>query len=175
MFGDSNRVVDALVGGWQWAGLGRWTSGLPFSLESPAYPTNYNNPSMTFNVGGVHTHRNITNGIPHVFDSTTAASINNGIFFGNPIRLPYAGEAGNRNVFRGDGYFDIDSSLMKSWNLGDWATLKFAAEAYNISNSIRFDPSLNGLSGSTGNNTVGTYTVPLSTYRRMQFGVRVDF
>ena len=175
VFGDSNRVVDALVGGWQWAGLGRWTSGLPFSLESPAYPTNYNNPSMTFNVGGVHTHRNITNGIPHVFDSTTAASINNGIFFGNPIRLPYAGEAGNRNVFRGDGYFDIDSSLMKSWNLGDWATLKFAAEAYNISNSIRFDPSLNGLSGSTGNNTVGTYTVPLSTYRRMQFGVRVDF
>jgi hypothetical protein len=175
VFGDSNRVVDALVGGWQWAGLGRWTSGLPFSLESPAYPTNYNNPSMTFNVGGVRTHRNITNGIPHVFDSTTAASINNGIFFGNPIRLPYAGEAGNRNVFRGDGYFDIDSSLMKSWNLGDWATLKFAAEAYNISNSIRFDPSLNGLSGSTGNNTVGTYTVPLSTYRRMQFGVRVDF
>jgi hypothetical protein len=38
-----------------------------------------------------HTHRNITNGIPHVFDATTAASINNGIFFGNPIRLPYAG------------------------------------------------------------------------------------
>jgi hypothetical protein len=174
-FGDSNRVVDAVIGGWQWAGLGRWTSGLPFSLESPAYPTNYDNPAMSFNVGGVRTHRNITNGIPHVFDSTTAAAINNGIYFGNPIRLPYAGEAGSRNIFRGDGYFDIDSSLTKSWNLGDWARLKFAAEAYNITNSIRFDPSLNGLVGSTGNNTVGTYTVPLSTYRRMQFGVRVDF
>jgi len=173
--GGINRVADAVVGGWQWAGLGRWTSGLPFSLESPAYPTNYDNPAMSFNVGHVVTHRNITNGVPHVFDSTTAASIYNGIYFGNPIRLPYAGEAGSRNIFRGDGYFDIDSSLTKSWNLGDWAKLKFAAEAYNISNSIRFDPSLNGLSGSSGNTTVGTYSVALYTYRRMQFGVRVDF
>ena len=130
---------------------------------------------MSFNVGNIHTHRNITSGIPHVFDSTTASAINTGIYFGNPIRLPYAGEAGNRNAFRGDGYFDIDSSLSKSWNLGDLAKLKFAAEAYNISNSIRFDPSPNGLVQSTGNTTVGTYSVPLSTYRRMQFGVRLDF
>jgi hypothetical protein len=144
-------------------------------LESPAYPTNYDNPAMSFNVGHVMTHRNITNGIPHVFDAATATAINNGIYFGNPVRLPYAGEAGQRNIFRGDGYFDIDSSLTKNWNLGDWAKLKFAAEAYNISNSIRFDPSLNGLVGGAGNTTVGTYSVALSTYRRMQFGVRVDF
>jgi hypothetical protein len=175
VLGNSNRVVDIFLGGWQWAGLGRWTSGLPFSLESPAYPTNYDNPAMSFNVGHIHTHRNITNGVPHAFDSTTAAAISSGIFSGNPIRLPYAGEAGDRNVFRGDGYFDIDSSLTKSWNLGDWAKLKFAAETYNISNSIRFDPSPNGLVQSAGNTIVGTYSVPLSTYRRMQFGVRLDF
>jgi Carboxypeptidase regulatory-like domain len=175
LLGGSNAIADALIGGWQWAGLGRWTSGLPFSLESPAYPTNFDNPAMSFNVGGVKTHRNITAGVPYAFDATTAASINNGIYFGTPIRLPYAGEAGNRNVFRGDGYFDIDSSITKSWNLGDWAKLKFAAEVYNISNSIRFDPSPNGLVQSTGNTTVGTYDVALSTYRRMQFGLRVDF
>ena len=173
--GGSNRVADAVIGGWQWSGLGRWTSGLPFSIESPAYPTNYDNPAMSFNVGNVTTHRSITNGVPRVFTPATASAINNGIFFGNPIRLPYAGEAGSRNNFRGDGYFDIDSALTKSWSLGDWAKLKFAAEAYNISNSVRFDTSLNGLVGSSNNNNLGTYTVALSTYRRMQFGVRVDF
>ncbi len=88
-------------------GLGRWTSGLPFNLESPAYLTNYDNPAMSFNVGHVITHRNITNGVPHVFTAATASAINNGICFGNPVRLPYAGEAGQRNIFRGDGYFDI--------------------------------------------------------------------
>jgi hypothetical protein len=130
---------------------------------------------MSFNVGNVTTHRSIINGVPRVFTPATASAINNGIFFGNPIRLPYAGEAGSRNNFRGDGYFDIDSALTKSWSLGDWAKLKFAAEAYNISNSVRFDTSLNGLVGSSNNNNLGTYTVALSTYRRMQFGVRVDF
>jgi hypothetical protein len=173
--GGINRVADAFIGGWQWAGLSRWTSGLPFSLESPAYPTNFDNPAMTFNVGGVRTHRSIINGIPHAIDPVVAASIGNGIYSGSPVRLPYAGEAGNRNVYRGDGYFDIDSALAKSWRLGEWATLKFAAEAYNITNSIRFDTSLAGLVGGTGNPTLGTYDAPLSTYRRMQFGLRVDF
>jgi hypothetical protein len=170
-----NRVGDAFLGGWQWAGLTRWTSGLPFSLESPAFPTNYENPAMTFNVGGVRTHRNFQSGIPHVFDAATTTAIGNGIYTGGPIRLPYAGEAGSRNAFRGDGYFDIDSSLAKTWGLGEWAKLKFVAEAYNITNSVRFDPSPNGLSAGTGNATLGTYNTPLSTYRRMQFGLRLDF
>jgi hypothetical protein len=173
--GGISRVADVFVGGWQWAGLSRWTSGLPFTIESPAYPTNYDNPSMTFNVGGVKTHRSIINGIPHAIDPNVATSIGNGIYFGNPIRLPYAGEAGNRNTYRGDGYFDIDSALSKSWNLGDWAKLKFAAEAYNITNSVRFDTSLAGLVGSSASPNLGTYDAPLSTYRRMQFGLRVDF
>jgi Carboxypeptidase regulatory-like domain/TonB dependent receptor len=173
--GGINRFADGIVGGWQWSGLARWTSGLPFSIESPAYPTNYDNPAMTFNVGGVKTHRSIINGIPHAIDPSVATSIGNGIYFGNPIRLPYAGEAGNRNVYRGDGYFDIDSAVSKSWNLGDWAKLKFAAEAYNITNTVRFDTSLNGLIASSASPNLGTYDSPLSTYRRMQFGMRVDF
>ena len=173
--GGINRIADAFVGGWQWSGLSRWTSGLPFTLQSPAYPTNYNYQAFAFNVGNVKTHRNIVNGIPHAFDATTAAAINNGIEFGNPVRLPYAGEAGSRNNFRGDGYLDIDSALAKSWKLGDLATLKFAAEAYNITNTVRFDTSPVGLVDGSGSPTLGTYDAPLSTYRRMQFGARVDF
>ena len=173
--GGANRVIDAFVGGWQWAGLGRWTSGLPFTLESPAYPSNYNNPAFAFNIGNVRTHRSIVNGVPHEFDQSTVSAVNNGIYFGQGIRLPYAGEAGQRNNFRGDGYFDIDSSLSKSWALGDWAKLKFAAEVYNISNSDRFDASVAGLNARTASVNLGTYSGILSTYRRMQFGLRLDF
>jgi hypothetical protein len=175
VLGSENRIADALIGGWQWAGLARWTSGLPFSLESPAYPTNYNNPSMAFNVGGVKTHRNITAGIPHAFSTATSSAIGNGIYSGTPVRLPYAGEAGQRNNFRGDGYLDIDSSLTKAWNLPDRMRLKFAAEVYNVSNTVRFDSSPDGLHLDTGSPLLGTYDAPLSTYRRMQFGLRLDF
>jgi hypothetical protein len=172
---NSNGFVDALIGGWQFAGLARMTSGLPFSLESPAFPTNYNNPSMTFNVGNVQTHRNFQAGIPHAFDQTTVNNVNNGIYFGQYIRLPYEGEAGTRNNFRGDGYFDIDSSLTKAWKLGELATLKFAAEVYNLTNTNRFDASLNGLNARAASQSMGTYSTNLSTYRRMQFGLRMDF
>jgi predicted alpha/beta hydrolase len=89
--------------------------------------------------------------------------------------LPYPGEAGQRNIYRGDGYFDIDSTLTKSWQLGDWAKLKFAAEVYNISNSVRFDTSPVNLNMALTNGTLGVYGGSLSTYRRMQFGLRVDF
>jgi hypothetical protein len=175
LLGNSNRITDAFVGGWQWAGLGRWTTGLPFGLQSVAYPTNFNYQAFAFNVGGVRTHRNITSGIPHVFDAATVSAIGNGIYYGNPIRLPYPGEAGNRNNFRGDGYLDLDSALSKTWGLGDLAKLKFAAEAYNLSNTVRFDTSAVGLVNGTGSATLGTYDAPLSTYRRMQFSLRMDF
>jgi hypothetical protein len=171
----SNGVVNALLGGWQFAGLARVTSGLPFSLESPAFPSNYNDPAMSFNVGNVKTHRNFAGGIFHAFDATTASNINNGIYSGQYIRLPYAGEAGDRNVFRGDGYFDIDSSLAKTWNLGDKLRLKFDAEVYNITNTNRFDVSLAGLNARTASDELGNYSSTLSEYRRMQFGLRLDF
>jgi hypothetical protein len=104
------------------------------------------------------------------------ASINSGVFTGQgPIRYPYAGEAGERNYFRGDGYFDIDSSLTKSWNLTERAQLKFAAEAYNITNSNRFDVSPAGLNPQLTGSALGAYSSTLSTYRRMQFGLRMDF
>jgi len=176
ILGGSNALADAIVGGWQWAGLARWTSGLPFTLESPAFPTNYNNPGMAIQTAPFRIKKQFVGGIPHVLDSATATSINNGIYFGGPlIRLPYAGEAGQRNNYRGDGYFDIDSSLTKTWNLAERAKLKIAAEAYNITNSDRFDVSPNGLGAGTANSNLGIYGVPLSTYRRMQFGLRLDF
>lgn len=168
-----NRLTDAFIGGWQWAGLARVTSGMPFTLLSPAFPTNWDLQAYGVKTGTVTLRKHLVNGIPQVFDNP--AAIGNGIYNGNPVRLAYPGEAGQRNNYRGDGYFNIDSSLTKSWNLGDWAKLKFAAEAYNITNSNRFDVSPNGLDGQTSSGALGYYDATLTTYRRMQFGLRIDF
>ncbi len=173
--GTSNGVLDFFVGNWQFAGLLRWTSGLPFSLESPAFPTNYNNPAMAFNIGQVHTKRNFSNGIYHAFTASTVTNINNGIYFGKYIRLPYAGEAGQRNDFRGDGYFDLDASLTKTWRILNKFDFMFSAEAYNITNTDRFDVSLAGLNANTSSPNLGNYTSLLSQYRLMQFGLRIQF
>jgi hypothetical protein len=169
----ANRITDALLGGWQWAGLGRWTSGLPFSLYAPGWATDWQLEGFGIKTSPFTLNKHLVGGLPQIFNNPN--TINNGVATGNPVRLPFPGEEGERNGFRGDGYFDIDSSLTKSWSIGDWAKLKFAGEVYNISNSARFDPSPLNLNPSLTSGTLGVYGATLTTYRRMQFGLRLDF
>jgi hypothetical protein len=175
ILGGANRITDAVIGGWQWSGLSRWSSGLPFSTYEPGWTTNYEQSGFGVVTAPVKIKRHLVNGVPQVFAADTATAINNGVYNGSPIRLPYPGEAGMRNAFRGDGYFDIDSSLSKTWKLHDEMKLKFAGEVYNVGNNVRFDDSPANLSSSMTTGTFGTYGGMLTTYRRMQFGLRLDF
>ncbi len=169
---NSNKFVDAFVGGWQLSGINRTTSGLPFSLFEPGFTTDWQQESYGVVTGQVKLRRHFdTNGDPQFFDNP--AAINSGITSGSPVRIPYPGEAGERNNFRGDGYFDIDSGLAKSWQLREYGALKFSWEVYNVTNTVRFDPESIG-SGLTGGN-LGIASTLLSTPRRMQFSLRYDF
>ncbi len=172
---NANALTDALIGGWQISGLSRWASALPFSVYEPGWGTNWQLEGNGVVTGQVQVKKHLVNGTPQVFAGNTANTINAGIFNGNPIRLPYPGEAGQRNNFRGDGYFDIDSALAKTWNVHERFKVKFAAEVYNIGNEVRFDDSPINLNGSLTSGTFGAYTGLLSTYRRMQFGLRIDY
>jgi hypothetical protein len=171
----ANSVVDAVIGGWQLSGLSRWASPLPFSVYEPGWSTNWQLEGAGVVTGQVQVQKHIVNGVPQVFAGSSANTINNGVYTGNPIRLPYPGEAGERNNFRGDGYLDIDSALAKTWSLHEELKLKFAAEVYNIANTVRFDDSPINLNGGLTSGTFGAYGGMLSTYRRMQFGLRLDF
>jgi hypothetical protein len=170
-----SRVLDAVLGEWQWSGLSRWSSGLPFSVYEPGYTTDWQLGGAGIVTAPVKIQKHIVNGVPQIFAGNSANTINNGVTTGTPIRLPYPGEAGQRNNFRGDGYFDIDSSLAKTWKLHEEMRLKFAAEVYNVGNNVRFDDSPLNLNGVLTQGTFGAYGGTLTTYRRMQFGLRLDF
>jgi hypothetical protein len=173
--GGANTLVDTFLGGWRIGGISRWTSGLPFSLFEPGWSTNWQLEGYGVKTAYVKTHKHFINGSEQVF--ADPASINNGIETANgPVRLPYPGEAGERNGFRGDGYFDIDNTLSKTWKIGEFGNLKFDGEVYNVTNTNRFDTS-SIAAGLTGG-TLGAYgtTLPAqSNFRRMQFGLRFDF
>jgi hypothetical protein len=175
VLGNADRITNILLADWQWSGLSRWASGLPFSVYEPGYSTNWEQGGMGVRTAPVKVKRHLVGGIPQVFAGDTAVAINNGVTSGNPIRLPYPGEAGQRNAFRGDGYFDIDSSLAKTWNLNEEMKLKFAAEVYNVGNDVRFDDSPLNLNANLTQGTFGAYGGMLTTYRRMQFGLRLDY
>jgi hypothetical protein len=110
--GATNPLIDAIIGGWQFAGLTRWTSGMPYSFTEPGWSTDWQLEGYGVQTAPFKTRQQLVAGLPQLFDNPSV--ISNGIATVNPVRAPYPGEAGQRNGFRGDGYFDIDSSLSKT-------------------------------------------------------------
>ena len=135
-----NRVLDAIVGGWQISGTYRQTSGLPTSIgNGQRWPTNWEVSDYATPNGQP---------IPPVVSTGNATGIAGPNLWQNPAQAfaafmeTMAGQSGFANTIRGDGFFDIDSGVYKVWTM-PWSErqhLQFRWEAYNVTNSVRFDP-----------------------------------
>jgi hypothetical protein len=167
----ANRAVNAVFGGWKLAGLWRWTSGLPFSINSPGFPSSFIYHSFMVQTARIQTSTHFLNGQPQVF--ADPQGLLNGVSAGNPWRLPYAGEVGNRNNLRGDGYFGIDTALSKTFTIREGHSLKFAWEVFNATNSLRFD--VRSLLNVEGEGGFGGYQSLLTAPRVQQFSLRYQF
>ncbi len=164
-----NRAVDAVLGGWSWSGLYKWTSGLPFGVQNGfQFPTNWD----------LNGYANLVGQKPETGAFNSASGNIN--MFRNPqaaisaFDYPFPGQVGSRNVLRGPGYFTVDTAVRKTWNLTERQSLSFSAEAFNLTNSVRFDtfsalPEID-ISGSFGN-----YTHTLNGPRVMEFALRYSF
>jgi hypothetical protein len=179
--GGSNKVANAIFGGWTLSGLFRWTSGFPFSvLAGNGWATDFELEGTSF-VQGAKPKTGLfrdQDGDPNVFKDAINLTCTcfPGDGFNTNFRATYAGEAGQRNNFRGPGYFGIDGGLAKSWNLREDKTLRFSWEVFNVTNSVRFDAA-----GSLPNEDLvditsfGKMNAELTNPRVMQFALRFLF
>jgi hypothetical protein len=179
--GSSNKVANAIFGGWTVSGLFRWTSGFPFSVVAGnGWQTDFELAGTSFVQGpkpktGVFRDQD---GDPNVFQNAINLTCTcfPGDGFNTNFRAPYAGEAGQRNNFRGPGYFGIDGGLAKIWNVREDKTLRFSWEVFNVTNSVRFDAG-----GSLPNEDLvditsfGKLNSELTQARVMQFALRFAF
>ena len=171
---DINKGLDAIIGGWQLSGLFRITSGFPISIFNGFnFPTNWDlsgNAVELTNQIQTGAFKNPADGSVNFFKvGPTAAAA----FF----REPLPGEAGQRNILRGDGYFGVDLGLAKRWTM-PWTekqSLQLRWEVFNVTNSARFDAqSTNNAIDSFGNQ-FANYTRLLTNPRVMQFALRFEF
>ena len=177
----ANRFVNAVLGNWEVNGLYRWTSGFPFSVQAGAgWATDFELEGSSVLIGskpktGVFRD---SNGDPTVFKNPTTLSCacGPGTLAGATFRATLPGEAGQRNFFRGPGFFDMDAGLAKTWNFTEQKLLRFSWEVFNATNSVRFDAA-----GSLINQDLvditgfGKFNTTLSTPRVMQFSLRFAF
>ena len=170
----SHGFMEALLGGWGFNGLARWTSGFPFTVQAgTGWSTNFELEGSSVLIGakpstGVFRD---SNGDPNIFRDPNSLAIGNGI-----LRQTYPGEAGQRNNFRGPGYFGIDTGVGKVWKPAESQEIRFSWEVFNVTNSVRFDAA-----GSVANESLftltgfGKYVQALTNPRVMQFGLRYSF
>ena len=161
----SNRIVDGALGGWSLTGITRVSSGLPFATTGAGWPTNWQYQAWAVATAPIKTRTHFTAAGLQVFDSQSAAKA--------ALRPAYPGEVGQRNFFRGQGYFDTDAGLHKVVSISDRVHLQLATEVFNVTNSARYD--VHSLNGTITSGTLGVYSSTLTQYRRMQLSGRIDF
>ncbi|MCM3905356.1 MAG: TonB-dependent receptor, partial [Pyrinomonadaceae bacterium] len=128
LLGNSGRLADSLLGGWQFSGIVRYNSGLPVSapIDDARWATNWNVQSNSTRIRPVE-----------------ACPTRGGAFFGcntvaafQSFRNALPGESGERNVFRNVGFVNTDIGFGKSFKM-PWSeghALQIRWEVFNLFN-----------------------------------------
>jgi hypothetical protein len=128
----ANRLVDAVIGGWQVSTIVRYHSGLPSTITAEGvYPTNYEISALVDLLPGAPNRYGKyidDNGVPSLFPSTSAA---------NHYFQQAGGVTGTRAIVRLPGNSNVDIAVMKTFNL-PWEghRISFRGEAFNAFNHV---------------------------------------
>ena len=177
--GNAASVAEALIAGWQFSGLARWTSGFPFTVDNGNFwPTNWDEQGIAQMVARPGTgHFTQANGSISVFANSAAAYAD--------FQHPFPGQSGSRNVVRGDGDAGLDMALSKRWRMPfEGQSLQFRWEVFNVPNLHRFNVASGLQTGAACAciaslqqvpDSFGAYTGLLTQPRVMQFALRYEF
>lgn len=136
-FGDSGKLAQAFVGGWQVSGIFRWNSGLPISspFDSAQWATNFNVQANVTPLTPIKTCPDRPKvGSPKIFGGCDETAI-----YQN-FRSAYPGETGPRNYLRFPGYIDTDLGIAKTFTM-PWSEkhqLQLRIDAFNVTNTQHF-------------------------------------
>ena len=155
---NANRALDAVVGGWQYAGLIHVQSGTRFDV--------YSGVSLLNNGQGNRPNRTCSGAVSN---PTPGMWFDPSCFADDLVPGTY-GNAGV-NSQHADGQQQLDSSLSKTFDITERVKLEFRADIFNTFNHTNFGAP----DSSIGDGTTGQVFSTSVDQRRMQFGLRVHF
>jgi hypothetical protein len=181
LLGNAGPVLNALIGGWQMAGVGSVRGGLPLNVtlsrSATALPDQINSNQRPNRVAGVSLYP--ANRTTHQWLNPAAYAV------------PANGAWGNagRNLVRGPGHWQADMALQKSFAVWEKLSTSFRAEAFNIFNVAQYGTPAVALTSSGASNNLQIVpanfglinsafsTVPTGsgTPRQIELSVRLDF
>ncbi len=160
-FSNAPRVVDALVGGWQFNGITTLQAGTPLSITA-------NNTAGIF---GARTQPNWNGNDPRL-DGPVEDRLDR-YFDTSVYSQPAAFTFGNHPIFspllRAHGVRNFDLSLFKNFRLHPRWTAQFRVEALNAFNRVQFSAPNTSVTSSSFGVISGQANAP----RQLQFGLKL--
>ena len=153
-----NRGLDAVLGGWQYAGLIHVRSGTRFDVTSGV---------SLLNNGQSNRANRICNGA--ISNPTPTMWFNPSCFVDDTVPDTY-GNSGINPLYA-DGQQQLDSSLSKTFNITERLNLQFRVDVFNTFNHTNFAAP----DSAVGDATIGQVFSTSVDQRRMQFGLRLHF
>ncbi len=138
----ANRFVRGALGGWQTTAIWSWRSGVPINVIS----------GQDRSLSGVGLDRADLVGNPSLPSGRTESQVLAAYFNTAAFALNALGTFGNspRNVLEGPGFFNVDSSIAKSFHLTERVTLQARGDFFDLFNNPHFNaPGANVASTST--------------------------
>jgi hypothetical protein len=180
LLGNSNGLVNAVLGGWTTSGILTYRTGFPFNTHTGSFPINFTQDAPAVFNGdkqavkqGIHT--DPTTGAIQFFADQSAAL--------GAFSFPFGGGTGTRNPVHGPGFTNLDIAVSKNFVM-PWSEhhrIQFRWEAFNVFNHVNFaapgDPTLLTNSNNILNNPqgFGVISSTAGSPRQMQFSLRYDF
>lgn len=179
-----NRLVNAVVGGWQLSTIYRWNTGLPVSAmpyDDARWATNWNVQANVTPTTAISTCPDRSN-TPKLFGGCDLKAIY------QSFRNAFPGETGPRNYLRAPGYMNGDMGLSKSFDMpwNEQHKLQLRWDVFNVANYQPFgavdtsrsgfgvarDPKLRNL---TPPSNWANFTAIQGDPRQMQIALRYSF
>jgi hypothetical protein len=183
--GQSNGLVNAVVGGWQLSGINTMQAGTPFNLTYTPNSANALSPQIAATYRGANEYRpNRVNGVPLTervklssgyiqYVNYSALSLPATKNAGGTLLSPFGNES--RNPGRTPAYYTTDFALNKNFDTPlEGLKVQFRTEMYNAFNHTNLYLPASGLGGTLGGapSSGGSIT---STFepRIIQFGLKI--
>jgi hypothetical protein len=184
--GDSNPVVDAVLGGWQVSAISTAQAGTPFNLTYTPNSAQLVSPQISATYRGANEYRpNVVPGqklLERVKQANTgyiqyinyaAVSLPTITNAAGAVQSPFGNES--RNPGRTPAFYETDLDLNKRFNTPvEGMKVEFRTEAYNVFNHTNLYLPSSGLSGTQGGAPSGGGIIS-STFepRILQFGLKI--
>ena len=153
---NTNRVVDSVLGGWEFSALETAHSGSPLEITQ-----------SNGNLGNGYSSRTDRTGDPHIGSRSAREWFNTGAFA--PAALYTFGNSGIGAV-TGPGAFQLNTGIDKSFAFGEGKYVQFRWETFNLTNHVNYNNPDTNVEDSVFGRITGS-----GSARYMQFGGKIIF